>query len=75
MIFQTVCSLLAQITGWEEGRMSMDTIILEDIEATLDDFHELIQALEVEYDLEWPDDAMDTMPTIGKLVHYIEENI
>ncbi|MFI3312924.1 MAG: hypothetical protein R3Y62_03470 [Eubacteriales bacterium] len=75
MIFQTVCDLLGQITGWEVARMSMKTVILEDMEATADDLHELLLALESEFDLTWDDETAEEMTTIGHIVHYIEENI
>lgn len=73
MILQTVCDLLAQITGCDAGRISMKTIILEDVEATADDLHELLTALELEFDVSWDDDGVESMVTIGDIVRYIEE--
>lgn len=75
MIFNTVCNLLAQITGCDESRIAMKTIILEDMEATSDDLHELLSALELEFDISWDDNAEDSMITISDVVRYIEETM
>ncbi len=75
MIFQMVYNLLAQITGCDEARMSMKTVTLEDVEATVDDFHELISELEVEFEVPFDNLDYDAGITIGDLVRYLEVNI
>ncbi len=75
MVYETIRSLLAEQLGYEEARITMQTVILEDLEAEREDLEELMLSLEQEFAITWSEDDLKDLTTIGDLVAFIENQI
>ena len=75
MVFETIRSLLAAQLGCEEERITMQTVILEDLEAEPEDLEELMLSLEQEFALSWSEHDLDGLATVSDLVAFIENQI
>ncbi|MDR0890398.1 MAG: acyl carrier protein [Oscillospiraceae bacterium] len=75
MVFETIQRLLAQLLAYDSERITMSTVILEDLEAEPGDLVELILALEQEFAIELADDDWKTIETVGDLTALIENRI
>ena len=75
MVFETVQSLLVQCLGCPENRVVVKTAILEDLEATEEDYQEVLMGLEEEFEVSFPEDAAQTLVTVGDLVSWIENQV
>ncbi len=74
MVFEKIKELLAEQLDASADDMTMSTDIANDLGADSLDVVELLMAIEDEFDIEVPDDKIETIKTIGDLVKYIEEN-
>ena len=74
MIFEKIKELLADQLDASADDMSMDTDIAGDLGADSLDVVELLMSIEDEFDVEIPDEEIESIKTIGDLVKYIEEN-
>ena len=75
MVYETIRSLMAEQLGYEEARITMQTVILEDLEAEREDLEELMLSLEQEFAITWSEDDLKDLTTIGDLVAFIENQI
>ena len=75
MVFETIRSLLAAQLGCEEERITMQTVILEDLEAERDDLEELMLSLEQELAIAWSEEDMKSLETVADLVSFVENQI
>jgi acyl carrier protein len=75
LVFETIQRLLAQLLAYDSERITMSTVILEDLEAEPGDLVELILALEQEFAIELADDDWKTIETVGDLTALIENRI
>ena len=75
LVYETIRSLLAEQLGYEEERITMQTVILEDLEAEREDLEELMLSLEQELAITWSEDDLKDLTTIGDLVAFIENQI
>jgi len=74
MIFEKVRAILAEQLELEENTIEMNSLIVDDLGADSLDIVDLVMSLEDEFDAEIPDEAIETMKTVGDVVHFIEEN-
>ena len=74
MVFEKVCEILASQLDVDETTITMEALILEDLGADSLDIVDIAMSLEDEFDMEVPDEAIETIRTVGDLVHFIEEN-
>lgn len=75
MVFETIRALLAQQLAYDEERITMSTVILEDLEAEPSDLAELMLTLEQEFSIEWTDDDVRQIETVGDLTAFVENQI
>ena len=74
MVFEKVREILCQQLDVEEDTVTMDSRIIEDLNADSLDLVDLLMSLEDEFDVEVPDDQVENVKTVGDLVGYIEKN-
>lgn len=74
MVFEKVKSILCEQLDADENKVTMDTLIAEDLGADSLDVVDLLMSLEDEFDVEIPDEEIENIKTVGNLVHYIENN-
>ncbi|MCB1041342.1 MAG: acyl carrier protein [Acidobacteria bacterium] len=73
-IFDQVKALIAEELEVDEGQISMESMIVDDLGADSLDVVELMMRLEEKFSIEIPDDEVDKMQTVGDAVKYIESN-
>ena len=75
MVFETIRSLLAEQLGCDEERITMQTVILEDLEAEREDLEELMLSLEQELAISWSEDDLNALTTVADVVAFAENQI
>ncbi len=75
MVFEKVRALLAEQFDKDEDEITLDTDIAEDFGADSIDVVDLLMSLEDEFSIEIPDEAIESIKTVGDLVNYIESNM
>ncbi len=74
MVFERIRQILCDQLDLEESKVTMDSDIVEDLEADSLDVVDLVMTIEDEFGLEVPDDQIEGFRTVGDVVRYIEEN-
>lgn len=73
MDFNTIAQIIAEQFDRELDELQEDTDIIEDLGCSSMDAVELIVAIESATDIRIPDEAVDSIRTIGELVAYLNE--
>ena len=71
--FKEFQELAAEILGIEPADVQMDKSFQRDLAADSLDLVELIAAIEDKYDVELPDEELETMKTIADLWKFLEQ--
>ncbi len=74
MVFEQIKELLAEQLDLDESKITMDSDIVEDLEADSLDVVDLVMSMEDEFGVEVPDEVIENFKTVGDVVRYIEEN-
>lgn len=74
MVFDKIKEIIADQLDADAESIKMESSITEDLHADSLDVVDLIMTIESEYDLEIPEDKVETMKTVGDIVNYIEAN-
>ncbi len=74
MIFEKVRKLIAEQLDVDVDEITLETVITEDLGADSLDVVDLVMTFEDEFGIEIPDDAVETIKTVGDVVKFIEEN-
>ena len=74
MVFEKVREILMEQLDVEESVVTMEAAILDDLGADALDIVDLVMSLEDEFDMEIPDEEIESIKTVGDIVHFIEEN-
>ena len=75
MVFEKVRGILADQLDLDADDITMESSLTEDLGADSLDFVDIVMSLEDEFDAEFPEEDMESVKTVGDVVHYIEENI
>lgn len=73
MDFQTIAQIIAEQFDRDIEELNEDTDIIEDLGCSSMDAVELIVAIESATDIRIPDEAVDSIRTIGDLVSYLSD--
>ena len=74
MVFDKVKELIVEQLDVDEDSVTSGANIQDDLGADSLDVVDLVMSLEEEFDLEIPDEAVETIKTVGDIVKYIEDN-
>ncbi|MBR3630815.1 MAG: acyl carrier protein [Oscillospiraceae bacterium] len=74
MDFKAIASIVADQFDRDIEDLEEDTDLLEDLNCTSLDVVELIVAIESATDIRIPDEAVDSIRTIGDIVNYLSEH-
>ena len=74
MVFEKLQSVVADQLDVEPEKVKLEANIAEDLGADSLDIVDLVMAIEEEFDMEIPDDAVEKIKTVGDIVNYIESN-
>ena len=69
-----VKKIVAEQLGVKEEEVKAEASFVDDLGADSLDTVELVMAFEEEFGIEIPDDAAETIQTVGDAVKFIEEN-
>lgn len=73
MVFDKVKEILCDQLDVDEDKVTMESDIQEDLGADSLDIVDLIMSFEEEFGVEIPDEAAESIKTVGDIVNYIEE--
>ena len=74
MIFDKIKTILAEQLDVDEDTLTAETDIAKDLNADSLDVVEILMSIEDEFEVEIPDEEIESIKTIGDLVEYIENN-
>lgn len=74
MIFDKVKDLVVEQLDADADKVTLDANIQDDLGADSLDVVDLVMALEDEFEVEIPDEAVENIKTVGDIVKYIEEH-
>ena len=74
MVFDKVKELIAEQLDVDADTVTVTSNIQDDLGADSLDVVDLVMSLEVEFDMEIPDEAVANIKTVGDIVKYIEDN-
>ncbi len=74
MIFEKVRGLIAEQLSIDVDEVTLDSVITDDLGADSLDVVDLVMSFEDEFGLEIPDDAVESIKTVGDIVKFIEDN-
>ena len=72
--FEKIRACLAEQLDIEPDEITMDSNILDDFGADCLDLVDLVMALEDEFEVEVPDDAIESFHTVGDVVRFVEDH-
>lgn len=72
MIFEKVKAILVDQLDVDEDAVSMESSIADDLGADSLDIVDLVMSLEEEFDVEIPDEEIETIKTVEDIVKFIE---
>jgi len=75
MIFEKVRAIIVEQLDVDEEKVTLTANIQDDLGADSLDIVDLVMSFEEEFDMEIPDDQVETIKTVGDIVKYIEEKI
>jgi acyl carrier protein len=75
MIFEKVREILVEQLDLEEDLITPESSIVDDLGADSLDIVDLAMSLEDEFDTEIPDEAIESIKTVGDVVRFIEESL
>jgi len=73
-IAERVKKIVVEHLSVEEDKVNEKASFIDDLGADSLDTVELVMAFEEEFDLEIPDDAAETIQTVGDAIKFIQEN-
>jgi acyl carrier protein len=68
-------AIVVEQLGVDPTDVTSNASILDDLNADSLDVVELVMALEEEFDIEVPDEAVETIRTIGDMERYVTEHV
>ncbi|MBQ9044942.1 MAG: acyl carrier protein [Oscillospiraceae bacterium] len=75
MIFEKVRDILADQLELDPASITMDTNIIEDLEADSLDFVELVTSIEDEFDIVITEEAVGDFKTVRQVVEFLEDRV
>ncbi len=73
-IAEKVKKIVVEHLGVDEDKVKEDASFIDDLGADSLDNVEMVMAFEEEFGIEIPDDAAETIQTVGDAIKYIEQN-
>lgn len=74
-MFEKIKTIIAEQLGIDDlDTITLETSLVEDLEADSLDAVEVIMALEDEFGIEIPDEQAENFKTVGDLYTFVEEN-
>ena len=75
MVFDKVKKIIVDQLDVEEDKVTEAASITDDLGADSLDVVDLVMSFEEEFDIEIPDDQVETIKTVGDIVKFIDEKV
>ena len=75
MVFEKVRDILCEQLDVDEEKVTMEANITDDLGADSLDIVDLVMSLEEEFDVEVPDEEVESIKTVGDIVKFIESHV
>ncbi len=75
MVFEKMKNILAEQLDADIDSITLETDIQEDLGADSLDVVEMLMSIEDEFEIEIPDEKIESLKTVGQVVDYIQENM
>ena len=72
---ERVIEIVANQLGVDKEKVTRDSAFVNDLGADSLDFVELVMELEEEFNIDIPEDALDSIETVGQVIDFIQEAI
>ena len=73
-VYSTLVGIASKVLDIPEDRITLSTLILEELHADSLDIVEILAQIEDKYGIYIPDEEIINMRTVGEVVAYVEEN-
>ena len=73
MVFEKVRAIVVEQLDVEEDIVTMESSIIDDLNADSLDIVDMVMTIEEEFDIEVPDEEIENMKTIGDIVKFVED--
>lgn len=74
-IYEKMLDILVENLSCEREAISMESNIIDDLNADSLEIYEIVVAMEQEFELSIPDEDAETIKTVGDAYNYIKNNI
>ena len=74
MVFDKVKDIIVDQLDADEGDVTLEASIIDDLGADSLDVVDLVMSIEEEFDVEIPDEEVENIKTVGDIVKFIEAN-
>ena len=75
MVFEKMKKILAEQLDADIESITMETDIADDLGADSLDVVEMLMSIEDEFEIEIPDEKIESLKTVGQVVDYIQDNM
>ncbi len=75
MVFEKMKKILSEQLDADIDTITLETDIADDLGADSLDVVEMLMSIEDEFEIEIPDEKIESLKTVGQVVEYIQENI
>lgn len=75
MVFEKMKQILAEQLDADIDSITMETDIADDLGADSLDVVEMLMSIEDEFEVEIPDEKIESLKTVGQVVEYIQDNM
>ena len=75
MVFEKMKKILAEQLDADADSITLETDIQDDLGADSLDVVEMLMCIEDEFEIEIPDEKIESLKTVGQVVEYIQENM
>ena len=72
MIFEKIKAIISEQLEVEEEEIKLESELVEDLGADSLDIVDLVMSIEDEFEVEVPDEAIESIKTVGDIVKFIE---
>ena len=75
MVFEKMKQILAEQLDADIDSITLETDIQDDLGADSLDVVEMLMSIEDEFEIEIPDEKIESLKTVGQVVEYIQDNM
>lgn len=75
MVFERLSKIICEQLDLESDAVTQDSLIVEDLGADSLDIVDIVMTIEEEFEIEVPDEEIESIRTVGDVVRFIESKM